>query len=194
MPIDFPSGPTTGQVYTYEGRSWVWNGSAWDAPRADIVSILPSLTTGNTFTGNQTFNSGIVRMPSQPAFSAYGSGGPFAATQTVPYNVAPLNRGNHYNTSNYRFTAPVAGVYRFNVYGIGSTSAITRFQLFKNSTNLRSTGEAHQLRANQTSDYTSATATWLVSASANDFFYVQVYAGSDLGGIDYSHFMGHLVG
>jgi hypothetical protein len=34
MPIDFPTSPTNGQVYTYEGRSWVYNGSAWDAPRA----------------------------------------------------------------------------------------------------------------------------------------------------------------
>jgi hypothetical protein len=34
MPIDFPSGPTTGQSYTYQGRSWVYNGSAWDTPRA----------------------------------------------------------------------------------------------------------------------------------------------------------------
>jgi microcystin-dependent protein len=30
MPIDFPSGPTTGQVYSYLGKSWVYNGSAWD--------------------------------------------------------------------------------------------------------------------------------------------------------------------
>lgn len=194
MPMVFPTSPTVGQVFSSGGRSWVWTGTTWDSPRTDNLQNLPSLSGGNTFTGNQTFNSGIVRMPSQPAFSAYGSGGPFAATQTVPYNVAPLNRGNHYNTSNYRFTAPVAGVYRFNVYSIGSTSAITRFQLFKNSTSLLSTGEAHQLRANPTTEYTSATATWLVSASANDFFYVQVYAGSDLGGIDYSHFMGHLVG
>jgi len=34
MPIDFPSSPTTGQSYTYQGRSWIYNGSAWDAPRA----------------------------------------------------------------------------------------------------------------------------------------------------------------
>jgi hypothetical protein len=34
MPIDFPSGPTTGQVYTYLGKSWVYNGTAWDAPKA----------------------------------------------------------------------------------------------------------------------------------------------------------------
>jgi hypothetical protein len=34
MPIDFPASPTTGQVYTYLGKSWVYNGTGWDAPRA----------------------------------------------------------------------------------------------------------------------------------------------------------------
>jgi hypothetical protein len=34
MPIDFPNSPTTGQVYTYQGKSWVYNGTGWDAPRA----------------------------------------------------------------------------------------------------------------------------------------------------------------
>lgn len=34
MPIDFPTSPTTGQVYTYGGRSWVYNGTGWDAPQA----------------------------------------------------------------------------------------------------------------------------------------------------------------
>jgi hypothetical protein len=33
MPIDFPSGPTTGQVYTYQGKSWIYNGISWDAPK-----------------------------------------------------------------------------------------------------------------------------------------------------------------
>jgi hypothetical protein len=34
MPIDFPSSPTTGQVYTYLGKSWVYNGTGWDVPRS----------------------------------------------------------------------------------------------------------------------------------------------------------------
>jgi hypothetical protein len=41
MPIDFPSGPTTGQVYSYLGKSWIYNGSAWDG-------VEPSLAP-NTF-------------------------------------------------------------------------------------------------------------------------------------------------
>jgi hypothetical protein len=34
MPIDFPTSPTTGDVYTYLGKSWVYNGTGWDSPRA----------------------------------------------------------------------------------------------------------------------------------------------------------------
>ena len=34
MPIDFPNSPTTGQVYTYLGKSWIWNGTGWDVPRS----------------------------------------------------------------------------------------------------------------------------------------------------------------
>lgn len=28
--IDFPASPVTGQAYTYSGRTWVWNGAAWE--------------------------------------------------------------------------------------------------------------------------------------------------------------------
>jgi hypothetical protein len=48
MPIDFPNSPTTGQVYTYQGKSWVYNGSAWDAPKAlseiGAVSVFANAT------------------------------------------------------------------------------------------------------------------------------------------------------
>lgn len=30
MPINFPASPTLNQIYTYEGKSWQWNGAAWD--------------------------------------------------------------------------------------------------------------------------------------------------------------------
>jgi microcystin-dependent protein len=31
MPIDFPTGPTTGDVYSYQDKSWRYSGTAWDA-------------------------------------------------------------------------------------------------------------------------------------------------------------------
>jgi microcystin-dependent protein len=43
MPIDFPTGPTAGDVYTYLGRSWVWNGTAWDVATPNVGdAFLPA--------------------------------------------------------------------------------------------------------------------------------------------------------
>jgi microcystin-dependent protein len=39
MPIDFPTSPTTGQVYTYLGNSWVYNGTGWDVPKAGSLNL-----------------------------------------------------------------------------------------------------------------------------------------------------------
>ena len=30
MALDFPPTPALNEIYTYEGRSWQWNGIAWD--------------------------------------------------------------------------------------------------------------------------------------------------------------------
>ena len=65
-------------------------------------------------------NSGRVTKPYQPAFKAsiQTQAAPRTTTNTetvTPYDTAQLNIGNHYNTSNYRFTAPVAGNYFFSL-------------------------------------------------------------------------------
>jgi hypothetical protein len=41
----FPTSPVVGQVFTSGGRSWVWNGSTWDAPRSDNPPL--AIPTGN---------------------------------------------------------------------------------------------------------------------------------------------------
>jgi hypothetical protein len=43
MPIDFPTGPTTGQVYTYSNKSWIYNGTAWDIAALPLRSTLEYL-------------------------------------------------------------------------------------------------------------------------------------------------------
>lgn len=61
--------------------------------------------------------SGRVTMPYQPAFRAgYTSGS--SVTNNVnnkhPFTSVAINRGNNYSGPNARFTAPVAGLYRFS--------------------------------------------------------------------------------
>lgn len=51
MPIDFPSSPTEGQVYTYLGKFWIWNGDAWDGVTADQVNFMVSPVFTGTVTG-----------------------------------------------------------------------------------------------------------------------------------------------
>ena len=46
MPLDFPSSPTINMEYTSGGKSWKWNGYAWDAfnPYANIRRFASSGT------------------------------------------------------------------------------------------------------------------------------------------------------
>lgn len=41
MPLNFPSGPTSGTIYSFNGKTWTWNGYAWDIV---ITTIGPTGT------------------------------------------------------------------------------------------------------------------------------------------------------
>ena len=65
-------------------------------------------------------SSGRVTKPYQPAFLAHNNGS-YASNGTINsgsvidfFRSTKFNRGNHYNTSNGYFVAPVSGVYYFN--------------------------------------------------------------------------------
>lgn len=53
MAINFPSNPSTNQIYTYNGKSWIWNGTAWD-----LYTSTAFVNTLNGFTGGVTLAGG----------------------------------------------------------------------------------------------------------------------------------------
>lgn len=71
MALDFPTSPALNEIYSYGGRSWQWNGTAWDVystVSGNIVTTFNGLTgavtgvtTGNsnTFGPLQSFTGGI---------------------------------------------------------------------------------------------------------------------------------------
>ena len=64
---------------------------------------------------------GYVVNPTLPSFVAHATGSSSYTSTSgyFPANSTNHNQGNHYDTSNYRFTAPIDGVYLFTFSGKG---------------------------------------------------------------------------
>lgn len=93
---------------------------------------------GQPGSGTERFRispEGYVTAPNQPAFFVHINGSDVTTNSgdKIAWNQTRINRGGHYSTSTYQFTAPVAGVYCFQSQiwaKNGSTNARTRY--FKN--------------------------------------------------------------
>jgi len=83
----------------------------------DTMSLGTSASTSITIDAN-----GVVLKGSNPSFRAMGNNAAYQTTSPVPFpsvsgtNLGGHNTGSHYNTSNYRFTAPVAGRYLMHIH------------------------------------------------------------------------------
>ena len=83
-----------------------------------IVSGGGLVVTGSAnITGSITITSGSITMPNRPAFRIVGTGGEVIAPYTLSGSKVSVdyNQGNHFNTTNGLFTAPIAGLYQVNV-------------------------------------------------------------------------------
>jgi hypothetical protein len=122
MPIDFPNSPTVGQVYTYQGKSWIWNGSAWDVPRAlnelgairsfanaaDRTAAIPSPTEGivtylNDTNAVEVFNNGWnILNPSSDNFIINGGFDIWQRGLSVTHSASTDNAGTAYTADRFR--------------------------------------------------------------------------------------------
>ena len=179
------------------------NGSAQSSyGGASSLNILTvgghPITLGTSNTVRLTVDpSGRVTMPYQPAFHVYH-------TLTVPsntyiaHNAAIVNNGGHYNSTNGKFTAPVAGNYIFYATGLTQpTGGTSRMRIVKNGSTYVSGESRHQ--GGTAGAYLHATIQAVVYLAASDW--VQQYYINDDGsttlysdGTPYITFGGHLIG
>lgn len=154
-------------------------------------------------------SSGRVTMPNQPAFHAYGNSGSWTVFSNgswtqIAMNAAAFNTGTHYDTTNSKFVAPIAGVYHFyyKIYGRvqsgGGTSTYWQSRFHKNNSGI--TGYNSQIMAYQytvggVDEVTNYSMT--IQLAANDEITVHAQAAGSSNGEYYPlgcEFGGHLVG
>ena len=148
--------------------------------------------------GNAGYNSlvadtaGRIAMPQQPAFNVCRTSS--VTTNVWTYQVSNLNRGNHMNLSNGRFTAPIAGVYFFTYGTIGTDShADQDIYLSINGTTNQSAGAA---RPDDSGAWASMSpGTGVINLNVGD--YVQVFSTNTAAYSDgncWLHFRGFFIG
>jgi len=160
------------------------------------------LQPNNATNGINISNSGHVTMSNQPKFHAFG-GSSTAQGSDVIYASTYVNDGGHYNTSNGRFTAPVAGVYLFFWSAIGNTTNdVYRWYLRVNgSAAISGTGNDVHLRQDNTatgSEYASnGSRVQMLDLAVNDYVTINFQSDSNSShyvGSDYINFGGYLIG
>ena len=81
----------------------------------------------NSNTAISIDSSGRVLQPAKPlanvSYTASDMGAHIANNDKIlVFNVANLNQGNHYDTSNGKFTCPVTGIYQVTAYALDDES------------------------------------------------------------------------
>lgn len=136
MPLDFPLSPTLNQVYSLGGKSWKWNGDAWETYNdnlgVDFVETVNGVTgdvgvvggtdisvstAGKTLTINYTGSGGGGggnTGPTGPAgpqgvTGAFGFRYLYTAVGTGPSANNGISFGSGYMSGNYAISTPHGG-------------------------------------------------------------------------------------
>ena len=139
---------------------------------------------------------GEVKMPSQPCFSAALPAATTSGSMIV-FGGEHLDVGNHYNASDGKFTAPVAGNYYFSFWILMDPSGANHYSrvLFSvnGSSSTQWTDNLENASREAQGDYHSVGGAAIIPLAAND--YVQLYNSgqSPTYGTAYGNWSGFLV-
>jgi hypothetical protein len=146
------------------------------------------------------YNAGYVTKPNNPAFRAYYSVNGYWALGSeavFTFDSTEYNIGSCYNTSNGRFTAPVAGVYQFNFYTIIYGSVTNGAVSFRKNGGYPSSGyNIHFSPTNSSTSWSNVVYTTSIYLNAGDYVFMVNGSGATVTyhGDDWSSFSGYLVG
>lgn len=170
--------------------------SEGDITVGDGESMQLGHWNGTTFTERMKINSaGVVTKPYQPAFHVYDNGGGLevqTTTTIVPFSVAELNTGNHFNFSTNQFNAPVSGMYCFSghAYFYASTDYNRMFIKVNSATKgylIEGANSESHTSIVSTTCYLNAGDTAQMELQSNDG---NIYYRSSI----HTYFTGHLIG
>ena len=173
---------------------------------ASILKVNTIQDATNSTTAMTVDSSGRILTPARPAFRARMSDGTGGAgvTGTLVFETEDFDIGGNYDTSNGRFTAPIAGIYWLSFDSLTATNTsgsanastdVVYVDFQKNGTSIEgSRSYAYHTGGNF---QTSIVRTDILSLSAND--YITVHFGSEHAYFDNNNsydpvFQGYLLG
>jgi len=142
---------------------------------------LRTTTSGASLQTVMTLDgAGRVTKPYQP-YCLVGRNGGNVSSQTapIPWNQVVYNIGGHFNTSTYRFTAPVAGYYyaSINAMAVGTNPLEVALRINGGTAvNTRNGGGS--------SNYNSTSAAYVLYLAANDYIDAKVEGSYTMSGGD----------
>jgi hypothetical protein len=101
MPINFPNSPSPSQLYTYDNKTWEWNGTYWEVYSALTSYITSAYTVGDGFSDISGVTGGNIALKSFSGVGITITDSGSKLTFTTSTNYLPLSGGTVTGATNF---------------------------------------------------------------------------------------------